>query len=590
MSDQYSKTGPAPALATIVSQTPSTDAASSAHYDLRPFRTEGDVFHPLSTTVPGIGALAESARAATRAEQKMSLGQGFRLYPKAVLWSILISSTIIMDGYDMSLLTSFFTFPVFQKSYGEPVPVPESQQGEGQDPSYQISPVWQAALINGTQVGVIMGLIGNGFVTDSFGYRRTLLAALGALGAVVFLAVFAPNIETLLAAQILCGIPWGVFQTLSVSYAAEVMPVVLRGHFLSYINLCWVLGQTCGVVVIRALVDTESVWAYRIPFALQWVFIIVLVTGVLFAPESPWWLIRQDKPEEARKSLLRLTRPRTGTVCVDETIAMMIHTNKIEKTLTGDGNISYLNCFRGVDLRRTEITTMVSVTQQLCGSTLTFYAAYFYEQAGFHVRDAFNLAVGMYGLAIAANVISWFLLPFVGRRRLYLAGAALSLIILIVGGCVSLMPQTPAQSWALGSLIVILTFVYQMTLGPICYTLVAEIPSTRLRVKTVVVGRVAYNITSIVTNTITPRMLNPTAWNWKGKSCFLFVGTTVLCLVWCYFRLPETFGLSFLEIDILFQKRATAAKFRVFQRNLELSGYNDLPGCNDRGIDVWERY
>ncbi|KAL2784123.1 hypothetical protein BJX66DRAFT_348630 [Aspergillus keveii] len=597
MSDHCSKTGPPPELATIVSRIPSNEAASFEHHDLEfngPFRGEGDVFHPLSTTVPGIGDLTDSARSATRAEQKMTLGQGFRLYPKAILWSILISSTIIMDGYDMSLLTSFFTFPVFQKSYGEPVPapatVPESRQIEGQEPSYEISPVWQAALINGTQVGVILGLIGNGFVADSFGYRRTLLAALLALAAFVFLPVFAPNIQTLLAAQILCGIPWGVFQTLSVSYAAEVMPVVLRGHFLSYINLCWVLGQTCGVVVIRALVDTESVWAYRIPFALQWVFIIVLVTGVLFAPESPWWLIRQNKPEEARKSLLRLTRPRTGTVCVDETIAMMTHTNKIEKTLTGDGNISYLNCFRGVDLRRTEITTMVWVTQQLCGSTLTFYAAYFYEQAGFDVRDAFNLAIGMYGLAIAANVISWFLLPFVGRRRLYLAGAALSLIILIVGGCISLIPQTPAQSWALGSLIVILTFVYQMTLGPVCYTLVAEIPSTRLRVKTVVVGRVAYNLTSIVANTITPRMLNPTAWNWKGKSCFLFVGTTVVCLVWCYFRLPETFGLSFLEIDILFQKRARAAKFRVFQRNLERSGYNDLPGSNGRGTDVWQRY
>jgi SP family general alpha glucoside:H+ symporter-like MFS transporter len=309
MSDQCRKTGPPPELATIVSQIPSNDeAASFSHYDLQsmsfngPFRGEGDVFHPLSTTVPGIGDLTDSARSATRAEQKMTLGQGFRLYPK--VWSILISSTIIMDGYDMSLLTSFFTFPVFQKSYGGPVPVPESQQAEGQEPSYQISPVWQAALISGSQVGVILGLIGNGFVADSFGYRRTLLASLVALAAFVFLPVFAPNIQTLLAAQILCGMSqtahpspsiyvlssskefrW-VFQTLSVSYAAEVMPVVLRGHFLSYINLCWVLGQTCGVVVIRALVDTDSVWAYRIPFALQWVFIIVLVTGVLFAPES----------------------------------------------------------------------------------------------------------------------------------------------------------------------------------------------------------------------------------------------------------------------------------------------------------------
>ncbi|KAH8696595.1 general substrate transporter [Talaromyces proteolyticus] len=540
----------------------------------QPLCGEADVFFPLSTTVPGISALTDSARAATRAEQKMTFRRAFRLYPKAILWSILLSSTIIMDGYDMSLLTSFFTFPTFQKSYGELLPATMSQDTSNQQQLYQISPAWQAGLINGTQVGVILGLIGNGLVADHFGYRRTLIAALVALGAFVFLAVFARNITTLLVAQVLCGIPWGVFQTLSVSYAAEVMPVALRGHFLSYINLCWVLGQTLGVVVIRSLVDTESDWAYRLPFALQWVFIVIIIIGVSFSPESPWWLIRQNKLEEARKSLLRLTSRGAGALCVDETVAMMSLTNKVEQYL-GYGNISYRNCFRGVDLRRTEITTMVWATQQLCGSTLTFYAAYFYEQAGFRVHGALDLALGMYGLSIGANVISWLLLPWVGRRRLYLVGASLSL--------------TPAQSWVLGSLIVVLTFIYQMTLGPVCYMLVAEIPSTRLRVKTVVVGRVVYNITSIITNTIAPRMLNPTAWNWKGKSCFLFVVTTILCLVWCYFRLPEPFGLSFLEIDILFEKRASAAKFRVLQRNLERSGYNDI-SRSQRGNITWQRY
>jgi SP family general alpha glucoside:H+ symporter-like MFS transporter len=77
------------------------------------------------------------------------------------------------------------------------------------------------------------------------------------------------------------------FQTLSVSYTARVMPVALRGQFLSYINLCWVLGQTCGVGVIRALVDTDSDWAYRLPPALQWAFIAIILTEVVFAPESP---------------------------------------------------------------------------------------------------------------------------------------------------------------------------------------------------------------------------------------------------------------------------------------------------------------
>ncbi|KAL2829337.1 general substrate transporter [Aspergillus pseudoustus] len=486
-----------------------------------------------------------------------------------------------MDGYDMSLLTSFFTFPVFQRSYG-------STEGDEQG-RYYISSVWQAALVNGTQAGVIIGLLGNGVVAGRFGYRRTLISALLVLGAFVFLAVFATNLETLLAAQILCGIPWGVFQTLSVSYAAEVMPVALRGQFLSYINLCWVLGQTCGVGVIRALVDTDSEWAYRLPFALQSTFIAVILTGVVFAPESPWWLIRQDRPDDARKSLLRLTSKGAGALGIEEIVAMMKHTNEVEKYYgKNNGKMTYLNCFRGVDRRRTEITTMVWVMQQVCGSTLTFYAIPLYAQAGFQARDAFNLAVGMYGVSICGNVVCWFLLQWVGRRRLFLTGTSLSLAILTCG-CVSLMPETAAQSWTLGSLIIVLTAVYQATLGPVGYMLVAEIPSTRLRVKTVVVGRVVFNITSIITNILAARMLSPSAWNWKGKSCFFFVGTTVLCLLWCYFRLPEPYGLSYLEIDILFAKHAKASKFRVFQRNLERSGYNEIASC-ERGAGAWQRY
>ncbi|KAH8696586.1 hypothetical protein BGW36DRAFT_428588 [Talaromyces proteolyticus] len=89
---------------------------------------DADVSHPLSTIIPGLCNLTTSARAATCAEQKMTFIQAFCLYPKAILWSILLSSTIIMDGYDMSLLTSFFTFPVFQRSYGDLVPDSQTSQ------------------------------------------------------------------------------------------------------------------------------------------------------------------------------------------------------------------------------------------------------------------------------------------------------------------------------------------------------------------------------------------------------------------------------------------------------------------------------
>jgi MFS transporter, SP family, general alpha glucoside:H+ symporter len=215
---------------------------------------------------------------------------------------------------------------------------------------------------------------------------------------------------------------------------------------------------------------------------------------------------------------------------------MMTHTNEVEKNL-GVGGMSYFDCFRRTDLRRTEICCVVWVAQQLSGSSLSTYAAYFYEQDGFAVDNAFDFSIGMYALAIIGGIIAWFLMPHIGRRTLYFWGLFASLVILIVGGVLGVFPTLKNQPWALGSLIIVLTFVYDMTIGPVCYVVVAEVPSTRLRVKTVVIARVVYNLVNFFTNAITPRMLNPTAWDWKGKACFLYAGTTLLILIWCQFRL-----------------------------------------------------
>jgi SP family general alpha glucoside:H+ symporter-like MFS transporter len=84
-------------------------------------------------------------------------------------------------------------------------------------------------------------------------------------------------------------------------------------------------------------------------------------------------------------------------------------------------------------------------------------------------------------------------------------------------------------------------------------------------------------------------MLSPTAWNWKGKSCFFFAGTTALCLIWCYWRLPETFGLSYLEIDVLFERKAKASKFRELRAHLENSGYFNIENSTAEA-STWRRY
>lgn len=266
---------------------------------------------------------------------------------------------------------------------------------------------------------------------------------------------------------------------------------------------------------------------------------------------------------------------------------LMKRTNEIEKYLSAGAG--YLDCFKGVNLRRTEIACMVWMIQTLSGSPMIGFAAYFYVQAGFNPERALDLSLGMYGMGIVGGIISWVLLPSVGRRTLYLWGTFLMFIVLTTAGVVGTRPDSVWSSWTLGSLVILLTFVYDTTIGPVCYSLVAEIPSTRLRVKTVVLARVAYNLAGLVANVLMPKMLNPTAWNWKGKVCFLWAGTCFLCYVWCYFRLPEPKGLTYLELDLLFEKKVAARKFRKVTNVLSEAGYFDIlapdKGVNDfRGV------
>lgn len=134
----------------------------------------------------------------------MTFVRACRLYPKAMAWSALLSMTIVMEGYDTTLVNSFYAFPVFRRSYGVPLNphAPPAQR------DYQISPAWQAGLTNAAVVGEIFGLMLNGFLTDRFGYHRTMVGTLLWMSAFVFLAFFAVDIKMLLAAQILCGLPW----------------------------------------------------------------------------------------------------------------------------------------------------------------------------------------------------------------------------------------------------------------------------------------------------------------------------------------------------------------------------------------------
>ncbi|KAI0126166.1 putative maltose permease [Xylariales sp. AK1849] len=509
----------------------------------------------MSQNIDNFGNMTQEAWQATEFERNMTLREALRMYPKAIFFSFILSLSLIMEGYDTSLLGSFFGYPEFQKKFGEPV-------GNG---TFQLTASWQSGLQAGVQIGEILGLWAAGIIADRYGYKKTMVGALVLMTLFVFIMFFAQNLAMLMVGEILCGLPWGAFQTLTTTYAAEVSPMVLRPYLTTYCNMCWVIGQTLSTGILRGLLYRNDEWGWRIPYASQWIWLVPIIIGVIFAPESPWWLVRHDRIPEARRVLRSLVSKAAidsseSTYDIDRNLAMIIHTNEHEKYVS-EGT-SYRDCFRGVDLRRTEIVCIVWCIQIGCGIWFGGNVTYFLQQTGFSAEQSFNFGLGKQGIALFGTLVSWWIMQAVGRRALYLYGLAVMFVVLVIIGFLGLPAPSDPISYASAALLMVFTFAFDVTVGPVCYCLVAEMPSTRLRIKTVAIARNCYNILSIAANFLNNPILNPTAWNLRGKGGFVWCGFALVSFVWAFYRLPEPKGLSAAELDVLFEQGVKARDFR----------------------------
>lgn len=203
------------------------------------------------------------------------------------------------------------------------------------------------------------------YLVQKFGHKRVLLGALITLSGFVFITFFSPNLPVLCVGQILSGVPWGIFATAAPAYASECLPMALRVYFTSFTNMCFIIGQLISAGVLRGLQGRGDEWAFRIPFALQWMWPIFLIPLIALAPPSPWHEVRQGRYESAEKSLRRLQR-KSAEIDPKKTLAMIIYTNNIEEQL--QVGTSYWDCFKSFKLRRTEIACMCFIGQPLSGS------------------------------------------------------------------------------------------------------------------------------------------------------------------------------------------------------------------------------
>lgn len=179
------------------------------------------------------------------------------------------------------------------------------------------------------------------------------------------------------------------------------------------------------------------------------------------------------------------------------------------------------------------------------------------------VDKSFDINLGSTGMLVFGTLVVWYGMGRWGRRPIYILGQVLLGCDLLVMGILGCVPKTDPVIYAIATLMLLINLIFACTVGPTCYTIVGEMPAAEVRGPTIVLARATYVVSGLITGQLAPRMITDGAgaWGWGAKAAFFFFGTNALGLIWTYYRLPETRGFTFGQLDVLFHNKVSARKF-----------------------------
>ncbi|KAF9220749.1 maltose permease [Gyrodon lividus] len=478
--------------------------------------------------------------------------QAMRTYWRALLWCLFMCMGALLWGYDSQVGGGLLSVPVFRTDFG---------YVNGGQPVLAAS--WQSAFNSASSIGGMFGGLSLGYISDKLGRRGAVAVACVLSIAGILIQFLTPKHVNgmLVAGKLINGFALGMYVSSAGGYCAEVSPLALRGITTAAVNLWIDLGQFMSNGVIRGTGNRSDVYAYRLPFALQWIFPLILLVGLPFAPESPWWLVRKGRHEEAEKVLAQLGGP---------TVDAKLQAQQIQETIDFEDSYAatatYLDCFRGVNLRRTIVAMMVFVLQQGAGVVFVLgYSTYFFELAGFADDNAFNLGVGVTAIGVVGNLLTFYTVNRFGRRSIFTWGMAACTVILLLIGFIWIDSKNQSAKWTVSAFTIIYNFVYQTSIGPLGYVIFAEVSSAKLRSKTVGIGIWTNSLCAMVANIAIPYLVNPDEANLGGYVGFIFGGLAFAGTIWAWYFIPETKNRTVDELDLLYEKQVSARHFATYK-------------------------
>ncbi|WWD19991.1 hypothetical protein CI109_104464 [Kwoniella shandongensis] len=499
--------------------------------------------------VPGGGVVLHATSNPDRVEAPITA--------RAYFLCVFASFGGIFFGYDTGWMGGVLAMPYFIRLHTglDPATTPANQ--------FVISASTQSLMTSILSAGTFFGALMAGDIADYFGRRITIIVGclVFSVGCVLQTASTS-GLGLFVAGRLVAGFGVGFISAIIILYLSEIAPRKVRGAIVSGYQFCITIGILLANCVVYASKDRNDTGSYRIPIGVQFLWAIILATGLFLLPESPRWYVKHGKLDSAARALATVRGQPVDSTYVQEELAEIVANHEYETELmpaTGYFG-SWMACFSGSlrnpgsNLRRTILGTSMQMMQQWTGVNFIFYfGTVFFTSLG-TISNPFFISLITTLVNVCSTPISFYTIEKFGRRKLLIYGALGMLVcefICAIAGTISTKPSVVKLEIAM---ICIYIAFFASTWGPAAWVVVGEIFPIPIRARGVALSTASNWLWNCIITVITPYLVNPDKGNLQSKVFFIWGSTCILCVIYAYFMVWETKGLTLEQVDRMMEE------------------------------------
>lgn len=397
--------------------------------------------------------------------------------------------------------------------------------------SFDISSLAEGFMTAAVPLGAVGGAVAAALWSDTLGRRRVLLACSVLFGLGSIMSGMAPGVGTLTAGRLVLGLAIGASAMAAPLFLAELAPAHLRGAIVSAFQLMITVGILVSYLTGLAFAGGGS---WRLMLSLGVVPAAATFAGMWRAPESPRWLVLQDRLVEAT-TVLRQLQPGTDDARVRATVEDIA-----ASAAEGETSTDWRAFLAPSVFPVTAFAMLVFLLQQVSGiNAVIYYAPRIIESSGFtNLSDQLlgTVAVGL--VNVVMTVVAMALVDRLGRRPMLIWGFVGTALFLAMIAWAQL-PGTPAM-WGLIGLFGYIG-VFAVSLGPLPWIYMSELFPLHLRARGMALASIANWVCNFLVVFLFPVT---TATLGTLATMLLFSAFCVAGAFYAWRKAPETMGES----------------------------------------------